>query len=97
MNSASNLFLLVDQKELKAMYKQFKKESPEGTIGKEEFKDVMQQMGVVDEFLQNLIFNVFDDNKDNTINFQEFVTALSVMTRGDPQEKLECTTIFQQN
>jgi len=71
------------------MFKQFKKESPEGTIGKEEFKDVMQQMGVVDDFLQNLIFNVFDDNKDGTINFQEFVTALSVMTRGDPQEKLE--------
>eukprot|EP01118_Nematostelium_gracile_P019682 TRINITY_DN921_c0_g2_i1.p1 TRINITY_DN921_c0_g2~~TRINITY_DN921_c0_g2_i1.p1 ORF type:complete len:187 (+),score=52.69 TRINITY_DN921_c0_g2_i1:84-644(+) len=78
-----------DQKELKAMFKQFKKETPSGVINKEEFREVMKQMGVTDEFLQDLIFNVFDDNKDGSINFQEFVTALSVMTRGDPNEKLE--------
>jgi len=78
-----------DQKELKAMFKQFKKETPSGAINKDEFRDVMKQMGVVDSFLQDLIFNVFDDNKDGSINFQEFVTALSVMTRGDPNEKLE--------
>jgi len=78
-----------DQKELKSMFKQFKKETPNGVINKEEFRDVMKQMGVLDSFLQDLIFNVFDDNKDGSINFQEFVTALSVMTRGDPNEKLE--------
>jgi len=78
-----------DAKELKAMYKQFKKETPNGAINKDQFKEVMRQMGVVDSFLQDLIFNVFDENKDGTINFQEFVTALSVMTRGDPNEKLE--------
>lgn len=76
------------------MYKQFKKETPQGVINKEEFKEVMKQMGVVDSFLQDLIFNVFDDNKDGNINFQEFVTALSVMTRGDPNEKLECNIFF---
>jgi len=78
-----------DQKELKQMYKQFKKETPGGIIGRTEFKDVMKQMGVADSFLQDLIFNVFDDNKDGGINFQEFVCALSVMTRGSPDEKLE--------
>jgi len=78
-----------DQKELKAMFKQFKKETPSGIINKDEFREVMKQMGVLDLFLQDLIFNVFDDNKDGSINFQEFVTALSVMTRGDPNEKLE--------
>lgn len=86
------------------MYKQFKKETPGGLIGKNEFRDVMKQMGVTDQFLQDLIFNVFDTNKvfqtvflekltttqDGSINFQEFVTALSVMTRGEPNEKLEC-------
>jgi Ca2+-binding EF-hand superfamily protein len=75
------------------MYKQFKKETPNGTINKEEFADVMKQMGVLDSFLQDLIFNVFDENKDGLINFQEFVTALSVMTRGDPNEKLECNLL----
>jgi len=78
-----------EQRELKAMFKQFKKETPSGVINKTEFKEVMKQMGVIDGFLQDLIFNVFDDNKDGSINFQEFVTALSVMTRGDVNEKLE--------
>jgi Ca2+-binding EF-hand superfamily protein len=45
------------------MYKQFKKETPSGQIGKTEFRDVMKQMGVADTFLQDLIFNVFDTNK----------------------------------
>lgn len=75
------------------MYKQFRKETPQGVISKTEFKEVMKQMGVVDNFLQDLIFNVFDTNKDGTINFQEFVAALSVMTRGTPDEKLECTNL----
>jgi len=78
-----------DQKEIKAMYRQFKKETPSGVINKMEFKEVMKQMGIVDGFLQDLIFNVFDNNKDGIINFQEFVCALSVMTRGTPDEKLE--------
>lgn len=100
---------VVQQKELKAMYKQFRKEQPQGYIDKEEFREMMRQMGVVDSFLQDLIFNVFDEDKgeqrlplvdviercllnlpDGGINFQEFVAALSVMTRGDPTEKLEC-------
>lgn len=56
------------------MWKQFKKETPQGVINKTEFKDVMRQMGVVDSFLQELIFNVFDDNKDGSINFQVHTT-----------------------
>eukprot|EP01087_Luapelamoeba_hula_P014023 TRINITY_DN4046_c2_g1_i1.p1 TRINITY_DN4046_c2_g1~~TRINITY_DN4046_c2_g1_i1.p1 ORF type:complete len:189 (-),score=62.17 TRINITY_DN4046_c2_g1_i1:131-697(-) len=78
-----------DPKELSAMYKQFKKETPNGFIDKSEFREVMKQMGVVDSFLQDLIFNVFDENKDGAIDFPEFVNALSVMTRGYPDEKLE--------
>eukprot|EP01103_Thecamoeba_quadrilineata_P020119 TRINITY_DN8474_c0_g1_i1.p1 TRINITY_DN8474_c0_g1~~TRINITY_DN8474_c0_g1_i1.p1 ORF type:complete len:187 (-),score=29.75 TRINITY_DN8474_c0_g1_i1:54-614(-) len=78
-----------DSKELKAIYKQFKKESPQGVITRAEFKEVMKQMGVVDGFLQDLIFNMFDYNKDGNVQFPEFVHALSIMTRGTPEEKLE--------
>jgi len=77
-----------DQKELKAMYKEFTRDTPSGIIGKAAFKDVMKQMGIADELLQDLIFGVFDNNKDGNINFKEFVCALSVMTRGNPDEKL---------
>eukprot|EP01116_Phalansterium_solitarium_P000339 TRINITY_DN10216_c0_g1_i1.p1 TRINITY_DN10216_c0_g1~~TRINITY_DN10216_c0_g1_i1.p1 ORF type:complete len:187 (-),score=63.95 TRINITY_DN10216_c0_g1_i1:148-708(-) len=76
-------------KELRAMFAQFRKESPQGFIGRVEFREVMRQMGVSDEFLQNVLFNAFDDNKDGQINFQEFVCSLSVMTKGQPDEKLE--------
>jgi len=78
-----------EQSELKGMYKQFKKETTQGVINKTVFKELMKQMGVLDSFLQDLIFNAFDANHDGNINFQEFVTSLSVMTRGDPSEKLE--------
>jgi len=71
------------------MYKQFKKETPAGAITKVEFKEVMKQMGVVDPFLQDLVFNVFDNGKDGVISYVEFVHALSIMTRGTPDEKLE--------
>jgi hypothetical protein len=72
------------------MYKQFKKETPSGAITKSDFKEVMKQMGVVDPFLQDLVFNVFDSGKDGVISYPEFVHALSIMTRGSPDEKLEC-------
>jgi len=78
-----------EQRELKLMWKQFRRETPLGVINQTEFKEVMKQMGVVDSFLQDLIFNVFDEDKNGSINFQEFVCALSVMTRGSPDEKLE--------
>ena len=44
-----------------------------------------------------LLFNVFDDDKNGSINFQEFVCALSVMTRGTPDEKLECMWGIREN
>jgi Ca2+-binding EF-hand superfamily protein len=73
------------------MYKQFKKETPSETITQEDFREFLKGMGVTDSFLQDLLFGVFDKNKDGQINFHEFVTALSVITRGDANEKLECT------
>jgi neuronal calcium sensor 1 len=84
------LWLLVDLTELKSLYKQFKRESPSGMITKNEFAEVMGQMGLVDPFLQEQMFRVFDTNHDDVINFQEFVTAWSIMSRGTPDEKLMC-------
>eukprot|EP00004_Rigifila_ramosa_P023817 TRINITY_DN674_c2_g1_i1.p1 TRINITY_DN674_c2_g1~~TRINITY_DN674_c2_g1_i1.p1 ORF type:complete len:190 (-),score=65.70 TRINITY_DN674_c2_g1_i1:156-695(-) len=78
-----------DANELRTIYKQFKSDAPEGTINKEEFTKTMKQMGVKDSFLHELVFGAFDDNKDGSINFKEFICALSIMTRGSPDEKLE--------
>jgi Ca2+-binding EF-hand superfamily protein len=42
----------------------------------------------VDERCVTTFFR-FDINRDGMISFQEFAQALSVMTRGTPDEKLE--------
>ncbi len=85
-------FLLeVALNEISDMFKWFKKEAPTSVITKAEFTGVLQRMGVEDPFLQDLIFKVFDGTKTGCIRFPEFVFALSIITRGTPDEKLECT------
>lgn len=77
------------------MYKQFKKEAPSGVITKPELKAVMAQLGVQDAFLQDLLFRIFDTNKDGAISFAEFASTLSIITRGTPDQKLERTTLSE--
>ncbi|GAM19989.1 hypothetical protein SAMD00019534_031640 [Acytostelium subglobosum LB1] len=80
-----------DSRELKSLFRDFKKDLPSGSavVSRAEFKEIMTQMGIADTFLHDLLFNVFDRNKDNTINFQEFVCGLSVVIRGTPEEKID--------
>eukprot|EP00727_Mastigamoeba_balamuthi_P008165 m51a1_g397 putative calcium-binding protein (189) ;mRNA; f:709736-710669 len=78
-----------DVKELNAMYRKFRTDTPQGVLSRAEFVGIIAQMGVHDEFLQGVVFSVFDSNKDGFISFMEFATALSVMIRGTPDEKLE--------
>ena len=47
-------------------------------------------IGIHDLFIADLIFNAFDTKHDGVIEFAEFITVMSTMTRGSPEEKLEC-------
>merc|ERR1719454_1537653 len=77
--------------EIQRWHKDFMKDCPNGILKKEEFQTVYQQFfpeGDPSKFAA-FVFNVFDFDKDGFITFKEFLTALSVTSRGNIDEKLD--------
>ncbi|VDK87434.1 unnamed protein product [Litomosoides sigmodontis] len=79
------------KKELRKWYKDFIKDSPTGELKVEEFQNIYKQFfpnGDPTKFAK-FVFDVFDSNEDGCVSFCEFVTALSITSRGTPDEKLD--------
>ncbi|XP_064630263.1 Kv channel-interacting protein 1-like isoform X3 [Lineus longissimus] len=86
------------KKELQIMYRGFKQECPTGIVDEETFKEIYSQFfpqggkftGNSDaSTYAHYVFNTFDKDNNGTINFEEFVMGLSVLSRGSLHEKLQ--------
>lgn len=76
--------------EIKLWYHGFKEDYPQGYITLNNFKDIYNSFypeGDAATFAEHT-FRIFDSNKDGRIDFREFITGLSVSSRGSFEEKL---------
>jgi len=83
MKSESNF----TEDELKKLHRRFKKldKDNSGTLTIDEFMSVPEL--AVNPLLERIL-QIFDENKDNEIQFTEFINALSTFSKGDQESKL---------
>jgi len=89
-----------ESKELQQWYKGFLKDCPSGELTRDGLRDVYKKFFPYGDpsTYSDLIFKVFDTDNSGTVDFKEFITALSISCRGSTDEKLEWAfRLYDQN
>merc|ERR1712156_435686 len=75
--------------EIKEQHQVFKKMCPKGLMTKKQFLDNSSELlGEEGSFMAERLFNVFDDDKNGTMDFGEFILATNCTSLSDPQAKV---------
>ncbi|XP_069986356.1 neuronal calcium sensor 1-like isoform X1 [Penaeus vannamei] len=79
------------RKEIQLIYRGFKQECPTGLIDEEGFKGIFSQFFPLGDATHyaHYVFNTFKRNTQGQISFEDFLAALSTVSRGTTQEKLQ--------
>ncbi|XP_078492010.1 neurocalcin homolog [Ciona intestinalis] len=77
--------------ELKSYYGEFIKDYPCGHVNKKQFRKIYRNFSSDDAKEREKVeqvFKTFDQNNDGTIDFREFMIALSCLSKGTLEQKL---------
>ena len=79
--------------EIKSMLDKFNANNPDGKLDKKEFVRLYDELRpeppeLMDEIAE-FVFRGFDADNNGFINFNEFLVAYALTSRGDPKKKLE--------
>lgn len=78
------------KKEIQNLYRGFKQECPSGIVNEQMFKEIYAQFfpqGDCSNYA-HFVFTTIDANSTGSINFEDFLIGLSVLSRGTLDEKL---------
>ncbi|KAI6176684.1 Kv channel-interacting protein 2-like [Aphelenchoides bicaudatus] len=79
------------KREIQLIYRSFKQLCPSGIIHKDTFREIYSQFfphGNCSSY-SSMIFKTLDRDFNNSINFEDFIVCLSIITRGSNTEKLD--------
>ncbi|XP_070170639.1 uncharacterized protein [Polyergus mexicanus] len=80
--------------ELKRIYRGFKAECPTGVVKEDTFKCIYSKFfpqGANTSQYAHYVFNTLDQDHSGLLSFEDFVTGLSILSRGSIDEKLRWT------
>ncbi|KAL7055942.1 hypothetical protein AAHC03_022727 [Spirometra sp. Aus1] len=80
----------MSSREIKAWYKQFKKDFPSGAMDRQQFAEVYSNFfpGGHSEAFANIVFDNFDSDGNGKVDFTEFTCALGIINNGSIEEKI---------